>query len=289
MSPIGRVFLVLNLGLAGAFVAFSGTYLQRADHWKTKFDDKVTSSDQEIAALRKGKSAAQDKFEEEKRLNGIHTSDITNLRAANKQAKTDNDDLKNRLTTMEGTLKSATSHLAKIGSEVATARQESKAAMDRSVAAQAAKDAAESKMNAAQKALADANFKIGNQTTQIGDQGAKLARANQTIRENEVLLDLVVRRHPGIFETLHPLVTGTVSRVGASGNLVTILLQSGAESLKSGARFAIYSAKDGYKGEATVSEVDSSKKFCFARLTLKNGKIDTGDNASTNLSAGRSN
>ncbi len=81
------------------------------------------------------------------------------------------------------------------------------------------------------------------------------------------------------------LVTGTVSRVGASGNLITIGIQSGAENLKSGARFAIFTAADGYKGEATVSEVDESQKFCFARLTLKQGKeIKTGDNCSTNLS-----
>ena len=38
MSPIGRVFLVLNLGLAGAFVAFSGTYLQRSDNCRYLFE-----------------------------------------------------------------------------------------------------------------------------------------------------------------------------------------------------------------------------------------------------------
>jgi hypothetical protein len=116
----------------------------------------------------------------------------------------------------------------------------------------------------------------------------RIAALELTIREKSVLLDLVNRRYPAIFETLYPLVTGTISHVSASGDMLTIALQSGANNLKSGARFAVYNATDGYKGEATVSEVDSSKKFCFARLTLRNGLIAVGDHASTNLSATRS-
>ena len=51
MSPIGRVFLVLNLGLAGGFVAFAGTYLQRADHWRDKFATLEAKSTAEIPTL----------------------------------------------------------------------------------------------------------------------------------------------------------------------------------------------------------------------------------------------
>ena len=144
--------------------------------------------------------------------------------------------------------------------------------------------------NAAEKLLSDANFKIQSQDKKIGDQMGNIAKLDQTVREKDVLLDIVARRYPGIFETLHPLVTGAVSHVGASGKLVTIALESGAENLKAGARFAIYSGKDGYKGEATVSEIDGSKKFCFARVTLDQGKIiSAGDSASTNLSGARGN
>lgn len=289
MSPIGRVFLVLNLGLAGAFVAFSGTYLQRADHWKQKHDASVTKYEKDTEELRSQKTAFLNKYNEELRKNGILATANTGLQNQNERAVADNATLQGRLTSMEGTLKAATSHLGKIDTELAASRQDSKASMDKAIAAEKVKDEAETKMNDALKQLADANFNIKNLNTKVGDQGAIIATRDQTIREKGVLLDLVNRRYPSIFETLHPLVTGTVSRVGASGNLVTIALQSGAENLKSGARFAIYNATEGYKGEATVSEVDSSKKFCFARLTLKNGKVVAGDNASTNLSAARTN
>ena len=289
MSPIGRVFLVLNLGLAGAFVAFAGTYLQRADDWRGKYKENVRTTTEEIKVLKTEKTSVKAELSEEKRQTGILTTQNDGLKNENSKAVADNEKLQVDLGKIRGDLNTNTATLGQIGSKLETAQKDAKDSMDRAIAAEKVKDEAETKMNDALKQLADANFKIKNQTTAYSEQGALLARSKQDGREKQVLLDLVNRRHPAIFETLHPLVTGTVSRVGASGNLVTITLQSGAENLKSGARFAIYNAADGYKGEATVSEVDGSKKFCFARLTLKNGKIAAGDNASTNLSASRSN
>ena len=77
-------------------------------------------------------------------------------------------------------------------------------------------------------------------------------------------------------------VTGTVSHIGAGGNLITIALDESGAGLKSGDRFAIYSGK-GYKGEVTVSEIDKGGKFCFGRVTLTKAKIEPGDRASTDL------
>ena len=78
-------------------------------------------------------------------------------------------------------------------------------------------------------------------------------------------------------------VTGTVSHVGASGNLITIALRSGAENLKSGDRFAIFNSTYDYKCEATVGEIDKGGKFCFVTVMLSKLKIEPGDRASTNL------
>ena len=46
MSPIGRVFIVLNLLLAGTFVGFSGTYLQKQHNYK----DKAEKVEKQLAA-----------------------------------------------------------------------------------------------------------------------------------------------------------------------------------------------------------------------------------------------
>src|SRR5215510_10044361 len=51
MSPIGRVFVVLNLILAGTFVGFSGTFLQRQHHWKTAFEKLTKDSKDQVDNL----------------------------------------------------------------------------------------------------------------------------------------------------------------------------------------------------------------------------------------------
>lgn len=288
MSPIGRVFLVLNLGLAGAFVAFSGTYLQRADHWKDRYEKRDADATREVTDLTGALRKMSDKFSEENRQNAILITNKKGFETKLAEKDRDNAALQKRLSELDATMKTATSHLSQIATELASARQDAKASMDSAIAAAAAKDEAIAKMNAADKSLDDANFKIKNLGEQVEEQTAQLASRDQKLREKEVLLQLVNERYPAIFQTLHPLVQGTVSRVGASGNTLTITVQSGGENLKAGARFAIYNAQDGYKGEATVREVDESKKLCFARVSLDQGKkIETGDNASTNLSASR--
>ena len=45
MSPIGKAFLVINLVLAGIFVGFAGTYLQKAADWKQQHEDLKESTD----------------------------------------------------------------------------------------------------------------------------------------------------------------------------------------------------------------------------------------------------
>src|ERR1041384_759192 len=56
MSPIGRVFIVLNLLLAGTFVGFAGTYLQQANHWKElhgKKSEELAKGQSDFSAFRK--------------------------------------------------------------------------------------------------------------------------------------------------------------------------------------------------------------------------------------------
>lgn len=286
MSVISRIFLVLNLILAGCFVGFAGTYLQKADNFKTLYDSEVKKGAEESDRLTKALKAQTDRANNLVRENGLLSSARKTLEKDIDEAKADNAALQKTLGAIQASTRSTSSFLEKVSAEVKAARTDSKAAMDRAIAADDAKDTAESKMNTALASLADANANIKKLNEQITDQAANLAAREQKIREKDVLLALVTERYPSIFETLHPLVTGSVSRVGASGNLVTIALESGADQLKPGARFAIFSPTEGYKGEATVREIDSKKAFAFARISLSKGKkINKGDSASTNLQA----
>ena len=135
MSPIGRVFLVLNLGLAGAFVAFSGTYLQRANNWKKQFEAKEVEMAAEAKRLTTQISGLNNEVNVQTRIAGQRTVANKQLETKVKEQGRDNTALQARLTTIEGTMKTSSSHLANIATELKTARQESKAAMDKAIAA----------------------------------------------------------------------------------------------------------------------------------------------------------
>jgi hypothetical protein len=285
MNPIGRVFLVLNLALAGTFVAFAGTYLERDDDWKTKYESETKRLTQEVDDGKKSYAALNSRQFESANANSrllASNKELTNQKEA---AIADNTRLMARLSSMEAAFTKVESYMGKVDGRLNTAMSEMKAAQDMAIAAEKAKDDAVAAKNESDKLLAEANFKIRNQETDIAGKIAKITTGEQIIREKNVLLDIVNRRFPGIFTTLHPLVTGTVSHVSASGKLITIDLKTGAENLKAGHTFALFSPTDGYKGEAVVNEIDTGKKYCFARLSLDQGKkIGTGDTASTDVS-----
>ncbi|MCA8955834.1 MAG: hypothetical protein KDC87_07160 [Planctomycetes bacterium] len=285
MSPIGRVFLVLNLALAGGFVFFAGTYLQRDDDFKSKFEAEKKQHNLDNESKDKLISSEKDKYNISQQANNGLQTKSTLLEVKLKEANDANTRLQARLDDMQAFVRKVESYNSKIDSTMATLVANGEASQKMAIASQKAKDDMETRMNKALAELADAKNTIANQTKGLGDRDATIAMRDQTIREKDVLLDIVNARYPGIWTTLTPLVTGSVSAVGASGKLVTIDLKSGSENLKVGHTFALFSTRDGYKGEARVTEIDGGKKYAFARLTLDKGKkIESGDSASTDLS-----
>lgn len=285
MNAIGRVFLVLNLGLAGAFVGLSGTYLERAADWKNQFETLEKKSDLEVAALKVSVAAEVEKYNNSQHTNNGQTVQIAGLLNQIKDKESVNVRLNARLSAMEAAFKQTEAYMATVDSRVDAAFTSGEKAQEMAIQAEKDKDAAVAAQNASEKALAEANFTIKNQSDDIANKIAMIGKHEGTIKEKNILLDIVNRRYPGIFTTLHPLVTGIVSHVSASGKLITIDLKSGAGSLKGGHTFAVFSAAQGYKGEAVVTEIDEGKKFCFARLSLDEGKkIEPGDSASTDVS-----
>lgn len=285
MNAIGRVFLVLNLGLAGTFVGMSGTYLERASDWKDKFQKRDAEAQREAGDLKTSLSAEKEKYNNSQHSNNGLTVQIAGLKNQLKDKEDTNVRLQARLATMEAAAKKTESYMSRVDTRINAAFTNMDAAQKMAIQAEKDKDAAIAAKNTADKLLAEANFKIKNQGDDIANKVSLISKHEGTIKEKNILLDIVNRRYPGIFTTLHPLVTGIVSHVSASGKLITIDLKTGGDSLKGGHTFAIFSAAQGYKGEAVVTEIDEGKKFCFARLSLDEGKkIAAGDSASTDVS-----
>lgn len=279
MSPIGRVFIVLNLILAGTFVGFSGSYLQKQFNWKQEAGRLST----DLTNLRNTTTSEIARLSDE--LSKMTTSKST-LENELGLTKNERDLAKDEVKRLQGDNSSLEADVKRIGSELAgiknnadAAFQKAAAAYESSLAALKDKDEAVREKDAA---VAE-NRDLKNQNTALSETIAQkdLQLADASAEKGRLGLLVDVAKAKGFLESMAvPALAGTVSNV--TGNLCTILVDASDAEIKPGYSFAIYDAS-GYKGEAKVTSVDSERRAAFCRLEIKQGDIKSGDKASTHL------
>ena len=123
MSTIGRIFIVVNLALAGAFVGFAGSFLQNHTDYKAQLAAAETAA---AAAKEDAAKALQSKDDEARRLD-------RELRASNGQlesAQTENKSLAAANSRLEAQLATLSSDITKLTSHTTTMAQEIKQSRD---------------------------------------------------------------------------------------------------------------------------------------------------------------
>jgi hypothetical protein len=281
MSPIGRIFIVLNLFLAGGFVYFSGVYLQNATDWKQKHATDTAALQTQVTDLSASVQAKEsERADTERKMIASETSK-NSLENENQELRSENERLARLLNTIQADLAAQQSNYATIKSSIDTATAQYTEAAQLALKAEGEKDQAVRARTVAERDLRDANDTIASLQASLAERSDKVASLEQTIKEKDVLLELVNVRYPGLLAEAMPPLSGTIERVDAAGKLVTILITD--DKTNSGARpgysFAIYSGTT-YKGEALVTSVDG--RFAFCRMTKNTGReVMPGDQATT--------
>lgn len=284
MSTAGRIFVVLNLVFAAGFVFFAGTHLQGAADYKQQLASYKQEKEEEVSRLTAQLTAVtQDREDANRELSAAQTArdnyaaQVKEKEAVIARQAQEISGIQASLDTIKGAYSGIE---ASITRAVAEAEQASKRAIEAGqaqVAAERAKEVAEAEQLRLENELAQAN-------SNITDNSAMIAQLRDTIREKDILLDVVRVKVPGLLEKAQPVMTGSVTQVDAGGKLVTIRItenRSGADVLP-GYSFAIYNAEtQTYKGEAIVQDVDG--EFAFCRMSITVGpKVTAGDRAATN-------
>jgi hypothetical protein len=285
MSPIGRVFIVLNLALAGGFVAFAGTHLQKQHNYKHKFEQKSTeladtvkAKDEQIAKL----ETERNQFENAKTANETQLGEAKN---ANAKLIDENKLLDQRVATMEGDIKQLVSAAQSANTEMKAAFEKAKSAFDMATADQKVKDEAVSAKNAALAENRTLNTTITELKETIAARDASISAL--TADKNQLQLLVKVAETNGFIKAMAaPNLAGLVTT--SEGNLCTIQITSNPgninikEAIEMGKwGFAIYDAS-GYKGEAIAQRYEESANAVFCRVVpVGKGEIKQGDKAAT--------
>ena len=286
MSPVGRVFIVLNLVLAGGFAYVSGTYLQKQDNYKQKFE----RSEKAKADLEKAKDLQIAQLEQER--NAFETAKAANeqsLLATKTQLAQTNDEnkgLHNQLSSLEANFAKLVSIAEAGNTESKAAFERAKQAYDQAIADQKTKDEAVNAKNVAEAENRTLKTEIANYVETVKNKDLNIASLEKDKSELNLLVSVAVAN--GFSPAMAaPNLTGLVT--AANGRLCTIQITDNPGKVdiadqisKRPFNFAIHDAT-GYKGEAVATKYEASANAVLCNLFLvKDGMaIKEGDRAAT--------
>ena len=284
MSPIGRVFILLNLVLAGGFVAVSGTHLQQQHNYKTQLKQEqdaraaeVGEKNRQITEL----TSERNTFETAKTANE-RLKEQLEVRLA--QQEDENKRLTQTLAQFEGDIKTLVAANSSTSAEVKSAFEQAKSAYALATADQKVKDEAVRAKDAAETENRELKNTIATNLETI--QAKELAIADLTKERSELRLLVAVAEANGFKPSMAaPNLSGLVTT--ASGRLCTIQITDNPgnvdinEQIQRGKwGFAIYDG-DVYKGEAIATKYEASANAVLCNIYLQKGEIKEGDRAST--------
>ncbi|MFY9343508.1 MAG: hypothetical protein WAT39_13510 [Planctomycetota bacterium] len=284
MSPIGRVFIVLNLALAGGFIVFSGTHLQKQHNYKSALQKEQTdraaekkASDEQIAKL----ESERNQFENAKTANETQLGEARN---ANARLTDDNKKLALQLASMEGDMKQLLSTAQAANTEMKAAFATAKQAYDTAIADQKVKDEAVNARVAAEAENRQLKTTIAEMTDTVAKRDAAIAQLDSDKKGLELLVK-VAETNGFVRAMAAPNLAGMVTN--ASGRLCTIQITDNPgnidikEAIERGKwGFAIYDAS-GYKGEAIAERYEASANAVLCKTFPVKGEIKVNDKAAT--------
>ncbi|MEW6745134.1 MAG: hypothetical protein AB1486_20465 [Planctomycetota bacterium] len=280
MSPISKVFVVLNLVFSLVVLGAVCAILAKGESFK----DKLAEANQQIAQLKTEKEDLQRDFAAARanfdttladRADTIATLETQNQTkdARIEQLNRDNDQMRTDLDSIAATLKDFRENIdnlqtrnSQLSDQVAQLRQENADAV-------AKQRQAEDDLANAERQLGDANSQIAALEKQGAETATKLA-------DREATIEAIARSGYDVSALVsQPPIDAVVQAVDQDAKLV-VLSKGSDDGVKKGFKFSVY-RDDKYVGEVVVIEVNPDN--AVARIQLRNDTFRELDKATTTL------
>lgn len=285
MSPIGRIFSVLNLALAVWFLAWAVQTAAKNDEFQNKYsaeqtahsktrtdlEDQVRRIRAELQTAEGNAAASRDQFEQERnkasRLEGELGTARTQLNEATATAQ--------RLSqTLDG-----------LQGQLAAQTQEASRAVEGRVAAERARDAALGEAQRAQSSLADAQSQIRALNGTIAQNLETANDLQRKIGDLETDLETLVAV-TGVSRssiTSQPQIEATVIQANYDITPGLVAINVGSDKgVQRGHTFEVYNGPT-YKGQVRVENVHATMSTALVVRPVEGATIRQGDRATTRL------
>lgn len=285
MSPIAKIFSVVNLVLAGLFLGWAANALSTNAEYKSKYDAEAAAHKAAREQLGTEKSALLTQKQEAEtqavRLRSEKDEADRNREAVEKDLQSER--AKNG--TMNASLTTLSTQIGAIEDSRNKLQADKDKAQQASHDAEKAKDAAVAKQLEAEQKLSQADSELSKAKLMIAD----LEKANTSLEKEKKSVDtqlstvLAATNSTMTDFTAMPLIEGRVLDISTSIEPGLVAINKGeADGVKRGFTFELYDGKT-YKGQARVEYVHPNMCSAILLRTVRGEKIRQGDNASTRL------
>jgi len=286
MSPIGRVFIVLNLALAAGFAVTGGQLLQNQHNYKSLLQAEKDARAADAEAAQTTISQLEQERTKFEVASSNYDRELTAARLQIAREQDDNKRLSQLTSDQAAELKKAVALQEAANTDAKAAFAASQEAYKSSIAAIAARDEAVRAKDEAQGENRDLKNTIASLNGTIGEKDQQIAALERDNSENKLLI-AAAEANGFIRSMAAPSLAGTVTN--ASGRLCTIAVGENPGNVdiqsvidRMPFSFAIYD-DSGYKCDAIATKYEESAKavLCTLRFTKGEVVIKTGDKAST--------
>ncbi len=280
MSTLAKVFVVLNLLLAVAFLGAAAAFLGHSDNWKAKHDKKVIETDSTIRSLsdeRTSLKASNDKLEVSvtaaNTAHEVAKKGETTIADAYAQLKKGYDEsnasyqnASRALLIAQETIKNGRALVDQLQTERQALTDKLRAAQDGETASTTAKNNAENALELA--------------TNQLQDANTKLATAEGELQRTRFRLEALLRSNPGLnASTEQQWQQGKVLQADNEHNIVVISLGS-EDGVKPGYKYTV-SRGSSFVAEIQITNVQTKSAAGKVLTGLGKMPIKTGDDIMT--------
>lgn len=285
MSPIGRIFIVVNLGLAVAFLGWASANLANANKYKTWYEEEKAAKEKLDTELNGTIQGLQTELNQKSNDNqslvrdkGELDSGNTRLQSDLDQAKRENSELRARLDSLDAQMTNMSSSISDASSKAQDALGKAQDAQDARHSAEQAQVAAEEKADELAQELDAAQQQISDLEVSLNDTKKMLADAQTTI---DVMAATTGVDPAGIIAQMP--IDGAVVMVSYDIDPGVVLINRGkADNVRLGYTFDIYKDKQ-YKGRVRVTNVHENTCSAVIEKLFEGRTISQGDSASTNI------
>lgn len=285
MSSIGKIFVVLNLVLAAAFVGWAANAVNTSGDWKKKYEDAV-------AAAGKDKLALDEELKKVRADLGLAKTDLQNAVSARDEAKraqerltAENRDLASRNSNLDASVTKIETTLGEITAAREKAEADSKKAMTAQKDAETARRTAELAQQAAEEAKAAAEAQLRDAQNQVALlEKDKTKLLSETASLQTSFDTLVANTGVSVLDFANvPKIDGAVLGVETSVAPGLVAINAGStQGVKRGYTFEIFDGAT-YKGQVRIEFVHGDMASGLITRTVPGQSIRQGDGATTRL------